>query len=196
MWPRSGSAGSCTSSMARKRDRAVQRHRLDGTDEVPRRRRRDFLLAGNEGPPRGRAFQPDDTVIVLAGQQPQRKSNHAAGVAQTSCPRPKRSCRCWSGRGRRSPASPRERGISTKIGARGQGLQAPAPVLPSCAKPGGYSYVPSGGALSRPACAHAPAILDGPAMSEEKLNFRPKLRACWISSRTRFTAKKRSFYEN
>ena len=49
-------------------DLARQRHGLDGTDEIVRPRRDDFLFAGDQGHRAG-AAQLDDAVVDLAGQQ-------------------------------------------------------------------------------------------------------------------------------
>jgi hypothetical protein len=65
----------------KKFDRTVERHRLDGADEIGRIRRQDFLLAGNQRD-RPRPAQLDDPIVVLARQEPQRKADHAAFVRE------------------------------------------------------------------------------------------------------------------
>ena len=61
--------------------RPVERHALDRADEVVGARRQDLLLAGDQrdlAAPLAR----NDPVVVLAGQQPQREPDRAAGVAE------------------------------------------------------------------------------------------------------------------
>ncbi|MNJ44801.1 hypothetical protein D3C77_398670 [compost metagenome] len=62
-------------------DRPLQRHGLDGADEIGRARRDDLLLAGDQGD-RGRPAPRHDQLIDLARQQPQRQADHARAVAQ------------------------------------------------------------------------------------------------------------------
>ncbi len=62
-------------------DLAVQRHRLDGADEILRPGRDNLLFAGDQGdlawPPR-----LGDAVVDLPGQQPQRQADHAGFVSK------------------------------------------------------------------------------------------------------------------
>jgi hypothetical protein len=61
--------------------RPVQRHGFDGADEVLGARRDDLFLAGHQGDgPLALDFA--DAIVVFAGQQAQRKADHAAGMAQ------------------------------------------------------------------------------------------------------------------
>jgi len=57
-------------------DLALQRHGLDGADEIGRARRDDLLLAGDQGDGGGPALL-DDPLIDLARQQAQRQADHA-----------------------------------------------------------------------------------------------------------------------
>ena len=59
----------------------VERHRLDGANEIAGVRWKDFFLAGDQCHGRA-ALLGDHSVIVLARQKAQWKTNHAAGVAQ------------------------------------------------------------------------------------------------------------------
>ena len=80
-WPRSRSAASCTSSMARK---ATSRSRgIASTVEtqIARVRRLDLLLAGDERD-RVRAGALRHLVVDLARQQPQRQPDDAGGMAE------------------------------------------------------------------------------------------------------------------
>jgi hypothetical protein len=58
-------------------DRPVERHRLDGADEIGRIGRQDLLFAGDQSDRTGTA-QLDDPVIIFPRQEPQRKADHAA----------------------------------------------------------------------------------------------------------------------
>ena len=58
-----------------------QRHRLDRADEILRAGRDDLFLAGDQGD-RSCAARSDDPVVNLAGQQSQRKADHARRVAE------------------------------------------------------------------------------------------------------------------
>src|SRR5688500_2009025 len=62
-------------------DAPVERLRLDRADEIPRRRGHDLLLARDQRHG-ARPFQGDDPIVILAGQQPERKADHSAGMAQ------------------------------------------------------------------------------------------------------------------
>ena len=64
-----------------KLDRSLQRHGLDGADEIVRPRRDDLFLARDQGDGR-RAALFDDPLIDLARQQAQRQADHARGVTQ------------------------------------------------------------------------------------------------------------------
>ena len=66
---------------AEKGDRAVDRHGLDGAQEVAGGRRDDLLLAGDQGDLAG-APQRHRAVVVLARQQAQRKADHARLMAE------------------------------------------------------------------------------------------------------------------
>ena len=62
-------------------DRPLQRHGLDGADEIVGARRDDLLLAGDQGDGGGPPLT-HDPLIDLARQQPQRQADHARGVTQ------------------------------------------------------------------------------------------------------------------
>ena len=59
----------------------IERHRFDGADEIARLRRHDLLFAGDEGDSVC-ALDPDDLVVDLARQEPQRQADHAGPVRQ------------------------------------------------------------------------------------------------------------------
>ena len=61
--------------------REVERHRLDGRDEIARARRLDALLAGDQRDRAGAALR-DDAVVDLARQQAQRKADQAAAMGE------------------------------------------------------------------------------------------------------------------
>ena len=60
---------------------AIQRHGFHGTDEIGRPGRDNLFLARYQGNP-GRAYFPDDTVIILAREQAQRKADHAGDMTE------------------------------------------------------------------------------------------------------------------
>jgi hypothetical protein len=60
---------------------AVERHRLDGAEEVARPRRNDLLLAGDQRDGVG-ALHAHSAVVVFAGEQAQRKADHARLVRE------------------------------------------------------------------------------------------------------------------
>ncbi|MNC42312.1 hypothetical protein D3C75_911230 [compost metagenome] len=62
-------------------DLTLQRHGLDGADEIGRARRDDLLLAGDQGDGGGPALL-DNPLIDLARQQAQRQADHARGVTE------------------------------------------------------------------------------------------------------------------
>ena len=62
-------------------DLAVERHRLDRADEIPRSARDDLFFAGDQRD-LSRAPRLDHPIVNLARQQPQRQADHARGVSQ------------------------------------------------------------------------------------------------------------------
>ncbi len=62
-------------------DRAVERHRFDGADEIGRARRDDLFLAGDEGYG-ANSFERHDPVVILARQKAQREADHPGAVAE------------------------------------------------------------------------------------------------------------------
>ena len=62
-------------------DGPIERHQFDGAHEIRRVGRQDLFFAGDQRH-RSRAAQFDDAVVVLACQQPQRKPDHPAPVAE------------------------------------------------------------------------------------------------------------------
>ena len=63
------------------RHRPVERHRLDGADEIPRALGDDLLFAGDEGDGVP-ALHPNHAFVVLARQQAERKADHAAHMTR------------------------------------------------------------------------------------------------------------------
>ena len=62
-------------------DGPVQRHGFDGADEIAGPGRQDLLLAGDQR--HGAvALDPADAVVVLPGQEAQRKADHPALMAE------------------------------------------------------------------------------------------------------------------
>ena len=66
---------------ADERDFAFQRHALGGAQEPAGLGRQDLLFAGDQRDLGIAALHPDDAIIDLARQQPQREADHAAGMA-------------------------------------------------------------------------------------------------------------------
>ena len=64
-----------------KLDRAVERHRFNGADEIGRVRRQDLLLAGDQRN-RARAAQLHHPIVILQRQEPQREPDHAGLVIE------------------------------------------------------------------------------------------------------------------
>ena len=62
-------------------DGTIERHRFDGAHEIRWVGRQDLFFAGDQRH-RARALQLDDAVVILARQQPQRKPDHPALVAE------------------------------------------------------------------------------------------------------------------
>ena len=79
--PRSGSAHSWNLVDGKKIDRAVERHQFDRAHKIGGVRRQDLFFAGDQSDC-ARASELDDSVIVFAGEEPQRKPDHAAAMAE------------------------------------------------------------------------------------------------------------------
>src|SRR5215472_12842756 len=62
-------------------DLPVEWHRLDRADEIRRVGRQDLLFACDQSH-RARASELDHPVIIFASEQPQRKADHAAAMAE------------------------------------------------------------------------------------------------------------------
>jgi hypothetical protein len=96
-------------------DRPVKRHRLDGADEIGRIGRQDLFFAGDQ---RHRAGAPqfDDPVVILARQQPQRKPDHPALVAEHALDREMGLAGVGRPKDRDEPRSGAEHGHAEGIG--------------------------------------------------------------------------------
>ena len=62
-------------------DIGLRRHRFNGADTEARRRRQDLLLAGDQGDLIG-TDALGDAVVDLAGEKPERQTDHPGGVAK------------------------------------------------------------------------------------------------------------------
>jgi len=58
-------------------DLALERHRFNSADEIPRIGGNDLLLAGDERHARGATYL-DNPVVNFARKQPQRQADHSA----------------------------------------------------------------------------------------------------------------------
>ena len=63
------------------RNRTLDRHRLDGADEIAGAGRCDLLFAGDQRD-LGRTLDLHDAIVILARQQAQREADHARFVAE------------------------------------------------------------------------------------------------------------------
>ena len=80
-WPRSRSRATWISSIGEELDGAIERHRLDGADEIRGAVGHDLFFAGDQRH-RVLALGFDHPVIDLARQQPQRQADHAGSVTE------------------------------------------------------------------------------------------------------------------
>ena len=89
-------------------DLAVERHRLDGADEIARPLGNDLLFAGDQ---RDVSCAPrlDHAIVDLAREQPQRQADHARGMSQHALDRQMRLARI-----RRAKNSNEPRGVAPR----------------------------------------------------------------------------------
>ena len=100
-------------------DGAVERHRFHCTDKIGRVWRDDFFFAGDQRHRPG-AAQFDDAIVILAGEQPQRKPDHPAFMAEHALDREMRLAGIGRPEDRDKARSGAEHGHGKGIGCVGR----------------------------------------------------------------------------
>jgi hypothetical protein len=119
-------------------DLAVERHRLDGADEIAGGRREDLFLAGDQRH-RRRSLDPRDAIVDLAREQAQRQTDHARAVRHHAFDREMRLAGIGRAEHGRDPSGT---GGPAEGGGRGKGTHSglmPRRRAPSAQSPSGAS---------------------------------------------------------